>query len=251
MLTVLGRYGAYPAAGGACAGYLLQSDGVNILLDCGSGVFGRVQNYCSYLDLDCLIITHLHTDHYLDIYPMRYALQLSQFGQRKSKLPVLLPPGGVEQLTRIFDTEEGKESFCEPFSFQELNPDGITINSLKLEFTSTDHPIPAYAVKIKNNRFELVYTGDTSLSRSLEEFCRGADVLLAECTLRNQDEDRAATVGHLTAGQAGALAKGANIKKLMLTHFWPEFSLEQYAWEAEEAYGQKPIVVEEMKTYHL
>lgn len=251
QFTVLGRYGAYPAAGGACSGYLLQDKGVNLLIDCGSGVFSRMQNYCPHTELDGLIISHFHADHYLDIYPLRYALQLSKFGQRKSKLPVYLPPGGKGELTKIFDPEQAKNNFCLPFQFNEFNSEGLKLKHLKLQFMPVPHPVLSYAIKISSSDWCLAYTGDTGLSQSLVDFCHGVDLLLSEATLLNRDEGRSAVSGHLTAGQAGKLACQAGAKKLILTHFWPEYCLEQYFLEARETYGREPMIAEENKTYYF
>jgi len=251
QLTVLGRYGAYPAAGGACSGYLLQDGDTNLLLDCGSGIVSRLQNFCSWTNLSAIVITHFHADHYLDLYPLRYALQLSKFNKRKDKLLVLVPPGGDIELTRIFSNEESKKSFADPFLFREIGSEEERIGSLQLNFLQVNHPVPTYAVKVRNNNCQLVYTSDTSFHGQLIDFSKGSSLLLAESTLRNEDEDRSELTGHLTAGQAGELASIAGVKKLMLTHFWPEFSLEQYAKEAGETYGKEVIIAEEGESYWI
>lgn len=45
-LTVLGNYGPYPAAQGACSGYLLNVNGFYIMLDCGNGSFSKLPKIC-------------------------------------------------------------------------------------------------------------------------------------------------------------------------------------------------------------
>jgi len=63
-LTVLGCYGPYPKARGACSGYLLESQDTKILIDCGNGVLSRLLEYCGNLNnIDAILISHLHPDH--------------------------------------------------------------------------------------------------------------------------------------------------------------------------------------------
>ena len=47
----------------------------------------------------------------------------------------------------------------------------------------------------------------------------GADLLVAEATFLDRDAELAQHYGHLTAGQAGALAAAAGARRLVLTHF--------------------------------
>ena len=77
-LTVLGCYGPYPAAGGACSGYLLEHEGFAVLIDCGNGVLSRLQEFIEPSKLKAIIISHLHSDHCSDLFILRYALQFSR-----------------------------------------------------------------------------------------------------------------------------------------------------------------------------
>ena len=74
-LTVLGKYGPYPAANGATSGYLLQSGNENVLIECGSGVLSRLQRFVALNDLSAIVLSHLHSDHMADMLILRYALQ--------------------------------------------------------------------------------------------------------------------------------------------------------------------------------
>ena len=50
-LTILGNYGPYATAQGACSGYIINTDGFQIMLDCGHGVFSKLQKYADYTTL--------------------------------------------------------------------------------------------------------------------------------------------------------------------------------------------------------
>ena len=62
-ITVLGKSPAWQDADGACSGYLVQENGSCLLLDCGNGVFSKLRRFHEYVDVDAVVITHLHADH--------------------------------------------------------------------------------------------------------------------------------------------------------------------------------------------
>src|SRR5579859_606591 len=101
-LTVLGASSACQNPDGACSGYLLEQDGVALLIDCGSGVLSRLQRYVAPEQVHAIISSHMHADHTLDLLPYHYYLAFSAQLGRASRPPALyLPPGGHERLLGI------------------------------------------------------------------------------------------------------------------------------------------------------
>jgi len=124
---------------------------------------------------------------------------------------------------------------CLAFAFQEKPKVKININYLK-KFGLTNNPIIADLIKGKDivwnkNKIKakdatfvekgkkFVYLLDSAYSKHLENFCKGADLLLCEATFADDMKEFAKEFGHMTAGQAATLAKKANVKKLIITHF--------------------------------
>ena len=68
-LTVAGCSPAWPNPGGAQSGYLLESGGGRLLLDCGPGVLARLRESEPWPDLGAIAITHWHLDHWGDLVP--------------------------------------------------------------------------------------------------------------------------------------------------------------------------------------
>ena len=62
-ITVLGKSPSWQDAAGACSGYLVEEGDFTLLLDCGNGVFSKLRRHCDYVDVDAVLITHLHADH--------------------------------------------------------------------------------------------------------------------------------------------------------------------------------------------
>ena len=90
QITVLGKSPSWQDADGACSGYLVEEDGACLLLDCGNGVFSKLRRFRDYVDIDAVVISHLHADHFLDLVPFAYALT---YAPRQQPVPVDRWPG--------------------------------------------------------------------------------------------------------------------------------------------------------------
>jgi ribonuclease BN (tRNA processing enzyme) len=73
-LTVLGKSPAWQDVDGACSGYLLQDGETTVLVYGGNGVFGNMRKFVDYVDVDAVVISHLHADNFLDLVPYAFAL---------------------------------------------------------------------------------------------------------------------------------------------------------------------------------
>ncbi|MCL2798233.1 MAG: MBL fold metallo-hydrolase [Firmicutes bacterium] len=168
-LTVIGKYGPYPAPGGKTSCYLLESGSTKIALDFGSGAIAGIGQYTDVKALDAVVLSHLHNDHIADILPLEYVAQLHKI---RSKL--FLPFTECPQL-----------EFIKASGLFELNrvTDGFTaqIGGLSLSFRRMPHPVESYAVKITDGKSVFVYTGDTSWDERLVPFCMGAKLVVMDC----------------------------------------------------------------------
>src|SRR5699024_3438456 len=66
-LTIIGFWGGYPSVNGASSAYLLEKDGFRLMLDFGSGVLSKIQQYINVTDIYAILITHAISDHIDDI----------------------------------------------------------------------------------------------------------------------------------------------------------------------------------------
>jgi len=84
---------------------------------------------------------------------------------------------------------------------------------------------------------DAAYTAENR--RKIVDLAGGADLLYCEAVFSDQDRTRAEQRRHLTAGQAGLLAREAGVRRLVLFHFSPKYHsrLESLYREAREAYG--------------
>jgi ribonuclease BN (tRNA processing enzyme) len=241
-ITVLGCYAPYAPKDGACNGYLLQSDRINLMLECGHGSFSQLQKYIDFRQLHSLIITHFHPDHYGDIHAIRHAFAGAiRDGSRKDPLVVYIPKVPQNIYEEINSWEEAFVVIPIEDALDSINP----LEDLKLEFFPVKHPLTNYGVKINYNNKIFTYTSDTMWDHDLISSCWQSDLLLTEASLRGDGDDALTRKGHMTAKQAGMLGRDALVKRLVITHFWPEFNLYQLQREAEVGF-EGPVEFAEM-----
>ena len=237
-LHVLGRYGPYPAPGGACSGYLLEQNKTRLLVDCGSGTFSRLLKIADFDDIDAVFLSHLHADHMADLLIMRYAKDI-----RKRPLAVYAPqtPAGM------FGLLAGEALFdVRPVS------DGMRVRSgdVDVAFCAMTHPVESYAMRFTCGDEALVFSGDTNRNERLGPFAAGASLLLCDAALLERDRTPGKDYPHLTAREAGRIAAQAGVQRLALTHLRPAHAAAEYETEAAAEYPGA-FAVEEEKTYEI
>ena len=201
-LHVLGCHGPYPCAGGAASGYLIEAGDTRVLMDCGSGVMGRLLRVCDPAGLDAVLLSHLHFDHASDLTVLRYYLEIAG-----KTLPLYLPGEDHSALRAIL--EEGAYQVM-PY------PDELKIGGLAITALPVRHPVPCRALRITDGQRTLVFTGDTNDCPGLAAFAQGADALLADAAFL--ESEWTAQKPHMCAAGAARLAVEAGVGRLYLTH---------------------------------
>jgi ribonuclease BN (tRNA processing enzyme) len=245
QLTILGSSAAYPGPGGACSGYLVQEGKTNLLVDCGTGVLSNLQKAVKLQQVNNIVISHFHADHFFDLIPYRYALTRQIY---RDIHPVLyLPPGGRKVLLKAVSSfDKSMAFFSDRFQIEEYDPKvGVRVGNLDVEFAAVKHYISAYAMSISGKK-KLVYSADSGLCEELADIAQGADMFLCEAT-RYGDAD--GEWGHMLAGDAAKLAKDAKVKKLILTHFWPDHDYSKELDQARKIFGKGLEGVGVLRTY--
>ncbi|HHN65197.1 MAG TPA: ribonuclease Z, partial [Nitrospirae bacterium] len=75
QLLILGSGTCVPSLQRNAPGYLLELEGMRVLVDCGSGILLQLERAGrSYRDIDAVFITHSHPDHISDLMPLIHAL---------------------------------------------------------------------------------------------------------------------------------------------------------------------------------
>lgn len=241
QLIILGSSGTFPRPGGALSGYLVRHKKSSLLLDIGTGVLSNLYSWLSPAELSCLIITHMHPDHFLDIYPFRYLLEFT--AKERLPFPVYAPPGAARHIQPLF-SEADPAKFKQVFKFYELQDQlQYQIGALKVTAVLVPHLKPTFGIRIEAEGKSLFYTSDTGYDPKLSVYAQGVDLLLAETTLLKEHEGE--PVAHLTTSQVGQIAKEAGVSQLVLTHLWPHFSRQQILDEVKEVFKGPVRLAEE------
>lgn len=242
-VTILGNYGPYPKADGACSGYLIENDNTKILIDCGNGTLSRLLKICDVADIDMIILSHLHSDHMSDILVYKYAIGLRKIKEKLDiSIPLYTPMDDKDMVEKLNYNDAFKISAIT----EELE---LNINGMKIEFKRMKHPVETYAVKITVKEKVFVYSGDTSYNEDLIDFAKLSDFFLCEAGVLELDRNE--ETPHLSARQAGEIGERARVKRLVLTHFFPEYRKERIMEEASQTYNSILELSEEMRTYYL
>lgn len=247
-LTVLGGAAACPNPGQGSSAYLLEVQGQRWLLDCGPNTLQELRKHVELDQIDRILISHVHADHTLDLIPLRYGLKYDP-GIEGTHPGLYMPPGGItwlEGVAKAFSSGvEGPEGFFDTvFDLTEYDPEAyLTFDSVTVSFRRTNHPVPCWAMRFTSPGGTLVYLADTGPMDELVEFAANADILICEGTFPDlANVTDVAERPHLSAFEAGALARDAEVTNLVLTHLWSNAGIERYREAATTAFG-KPVMI--------
>ena len=212
-VTVLGSAGTFAHPDNPCSGYLVRTPTTSVWVDTGPGTFGALQQHLALAEVDAIVISHEHPDHWVELPVVRNAAKyvlgvdlIATFGTAGTrKLAEAVIGGPVYPPLAWTDITDGSE---------------ITIGDIAIRFSATDHPVETLAMRFEAGGRVLGYSADTGSAWSfsaLDPAAAGFDLAICEATLAS---DQADTVPHLTATQAGAMADAAKVQRLVITHLY-------------------------------
>ncbi|HET7586376.1 MAG TPA: ribonuclease Z [Gemmatimonadaceae bacterium] len=219
-LTTVGTGTAAPSPTRVNAGHLVETHGVRILFDCGSGVAHRMAALAvDWPTITHVAITHFHADHVSDLPTLFFAWRWGTLPPRSAPLELLGPPGTDALLARLEDALGPVRDLGFHVGVRELTPGTAAelADGVHLEARPVPHTAESIAYSLHDGERRIVYTGDTGYDPALGDWARGTDVLLAECSL----PESMAIPTHLTPLQCARLAAIADPGHLVLTHFYP------------------------------
>jgi ribonuclease BN (tRNA processing enzyme) len=247
-LTVIGCSGSYPGPDSPASCYLLESGDTRLLLDLGNGALGALHRYADPLSVDAVLISHLHADHCLDLCGY-YVLRKYHPAGPQPRLPVWGPTDTPGRMARAYDLPEDP-GMSHEFDFRSWRPgEPVTVGPFTVEPVPMDHPVEAYGLRISADGAVLAYTGDTGRCDALDSLARSADLLLAEASFREGDENPEAV--HLTGADCGRVAADAGVGRLVITHVPPWFDPHEMLAEAKATWDGPTDLAVSGATYEL
>lgn len=219
--TALGTGTVSLSANRSCAGYLLETDSVRLLMDCGAGITRRLAERGSdWQRITHVAITHFHIDHHGDLPTLIFAWKYGFLPARTDAVEIIGPVGIaalIERLAAAYGDWVRATGF--PLTVREITPaDTFELpGGLRLRCQPVPHTPESVAYSMELGARRIVFTGDTGPSRELAAWARGCDLLVAECSLPTGMH----IPEHLTPEECGDLAAAAAPGHLALTHFYP------------------------------
>lgn len=257
-LTILGRSPARPNPGEACAGYLLQGGATRVLLDIGPGVVAQLLLHTTPDELGAVVISHMHTDHFLDLITLRYSYPWLE--QAPRRLRVVVPPGSSEQLDELAIGAGYPDFFARSFRFEEHDGQKpIEIGDLRLQPHATQHFVPTWGFRVEARGPDetsgrvFAYSADSAPTPALQPLAEDAALFLCEAALLSLADDPPAPAdrGHLLPSEAGEAAQQARVGRLILTHLPISNGGDWACQQAAATYDGPVDVAEPRKTYDV
>ncbi len=224
---------------------LLKLAGEQIVVDCGLGVTrGLVDQGFALKDLDKIFITHLHSDHYLELGPLIHTAWCAGL---KTPVTIYGPAGLAEYWQNFcesmrFDIELRQEDEGRPTLETLITVETISVQQrvdlgeISVTAMRTEHPPlkDCFAYRFESKARCVVFGADTAYFPPLAEFAQGADLLIHEAMLGEAVDALVARVGngddrlkrhllnsHTMAEDVAVIARDAGVKALAINHLIP------------------------------
>ncbi|MFF4346656.1 ribonuclease Z [Streptomyces sp. NPDC001530] len=263
-LVVLGTASQVPTRHRNHNGYLLRWDGEGLLFDPGEGTQRQMLRAgVAAHDLHRICVTHFHGDHALglagviqrinlDRVPHAVTAHYPRSGQRffdrlryatayRETVALREAPvevNGVLATTPSYTLEARRLSHpVESFGYRLVEPDGRRIlperlaergikgpDVGRLQREGSLHGVSLEDVSEVRRGQRFAFVMDTRMCEGVHALAEACDLLVIESTFLDEDMQLAIEHGHLTAGQAGRVAKEAGVRHLVLTHFSQRYS---------------------------
>lgn len=246
-LHVCGSAGTHPGPGRACSGYLVIKSGrgdggTRLLLDCGNGSLANVQRVCDVAELDAVLISHLHPDHFADLYGLYYALRFHPDGPRE--IDVYGPSGAEAFLAQLLG-DDARSSFGEVCHFHSVAAgDAFGVGDLAVRLFAANHPIETLAARVEADERVIAYSGDTHVAADVVAAARDADLFACDATWLARNGPYPGGV-HCTGEEAGQMATDAGAARLLVTHVVPSHNAAEVAVEAAGRYDGDIVIAED------
>lgn len=288
QLTVLGTASQVPTRHRNHNGYLLRWDDEVILFDPGEGTQRQMLLAgLAVTPLRRICITHFHGDHSLGLpgiiqrisldkvphpvavhYPaggaefferLRHATSFYDVADLR---PVPVADGFRTETAAGTLTALPLRHTIETYGYRLAEPDGYRmVASLlaahgisgpavgELQRTGRSGRVTVEQVSAPRPGQRFAFVMDTGLCDNVFHLAEGADLLVIESTFLAADAALAAQVGHLTAGQAGSVARQSGVRTLVLTHFSQRYAdSTRFLDEARAEFDGDIVLAEDLMT---
>jgi ribonuclease BN (tRNA processing enzyme) len=191
---------------------------INFLIDCGASSLPALK-HCNIArnDIDLILITHFHGDHFAGL---PFFLLDAQFSRRTRPLVIAGPEGIEARFTQVMEalfehsskTQQRFELSVLPLKPEQTRSFGaVQVTPYPVVHGGSGGPFFGYRLEAEGR--VLAYTADTEWTETLVPLGRDADLLIAEAYTYEKD-----VRNHLSLKALEAHLARINPKRLILTH---------------------------------
>jgi ribonuclease BN (tRNA processing enzyme) len=247
-VTILGSGTCVPSLQRGSCSVLLQIGATYLLFDSGPGTMRRLlEAGTTIFDLDYLCYSHFHPDHSAELVPLIFATKYPDGDRRQRPLTIAAGRGLTDFFAGLqavygswIELAPGLLKFLE---FDNTAKDSKKFSGFSIETAPVKHNPESVAYRIASaDGSAVVYSGDTDFSENLIELAKDADLLICESAM----PDSLQVKGHLTPSMAGDIATRAGVRKLMLTHFYPDCETVDITRQCRKTYSGPLLLAQDL-----
>lgn len=252
-VTILGSGTCVPSLRRSSCSMLMKINENLLLFDSGAGTMRRLlEAGIEIFDVSFIFYSHFHPDHTGELVPFLFSNKYPDGNRRKIPLTLVAGRGFAEFYDNLKNAYGSWMELAPGFlNIVELDNNARDMNrfgDFQVESLPVDHNEESIAFKITGSGGKsVVYSGDTDFSDNLVALSKAADLLICESAL----PDELKAKGHLTPSLAGEIATRANVRNLVLTHFYPECDLVDIEKQCRKTYDGPLLLAEDLMTIEI
>jgi ribonuclease BN (tRNA processing enzyme) len=247
-VTILGSGTCVPSLKRSACAVLIKIGATKLLFDSGPGTMHRLlEAGIEIFDVDFIFYSHFHPDHTAELVPFIFATKYPDSNKRNALLTIGAGNGFrhfFNGLKAVYgEYVELPEGMMRIVELDNNGPDSRQFASFMVETLPMKHRQESIGYRITDSDGKsIVYSGDTDATENLVSLAAGADLLICESAM----PDALKTPGHLTPSLAGDMAARAKVKKLVLTHLYPECDQVDLTAQCRRTYAGPLLIAEDL-----
>lgn len=216
-IKVIGCGDAFGSGGRLYTCFYVDAGTTRFLVDCGASSLPGLKQYgIGTEDIDAIVISHFHGDHYGGV---PFVLLDAAVHGRTKKMQVISPVGGHRRIAALLDLlypgtevlEKLDVEFIEYSANEVLDAGGLSIRAF--DVLHSERALP-HGLRITVAEKVIAYSGDTSWTDVLIPLSENADVFICECNFFDTQ-----VKGHMNYLELERRLPEFSCKRMVLTHF--------------------------------
>ncbi len=246
-VTILGSGTCVPSLRRSSSAVMMEIRDTKLLFDCGPGTLRRLlEAGTGIFDISFVFLSHFHPDHAGDFASFLFSNKYADGNFRQTPLTAGAGNGFSEfynTLKTAYPWIELSPDIFRQIEFSATVRDKREFGDFTVETIPVEHNKESIAYRITDFQGKTaVYSGDTDFSANLISLAKDADIFICESALPDDMKVR----GHLTPCLAGEIATLANVRKLVLTHFYPQCDRTDIESQCRKTYSGPLLLAEDL-----